>query len=275
MTTVSEVIDLTESPEARRHARVQASRAQVVEIIDIESESEELPPPAPSDKPRRVPQSRAQIVETIDVEEVSPATPAAPLARSLSDAVIDLSLDSPPSAALNLPALPTANLHPPPAANLPQPPVAATDLPPMDVDVGRINASPAPSPSRSPSLSELALPDTPTPRVTPLRSLDADMDEDNIDRKPLLIVDETEQKPLSLLLQNMTVSDRPMGGTLGPAWIRERYEVSGQMAKWEKLVEKQKLPKPLSRRKPEKTRFVGQFRKSFVVLPFVNSSPPA
>ncbi|KAF7338218.1 PHD-type domain-containing protein [Mycena venus] len=322
-TTVSEIIDLSESPETRRPARAaQISRPQVAEIIDIDS-VEEVALSAPLahprfDKPARVQSSRAGVAEIINLERELP--PVAPLAHAPSDSasIIDLSLDSPPSVPLNLPA-PSADLvlpHPvtnlpapvavpvnlpnisadgggircssasspsrspslselglletPTPANPPQLPIVATDPPSIEVDLDRMRSSLAPSASRNPSLSELVLPDTPTPTNTRLPSMDVDMDEDNIDRKPLLNldVDETEQKPLALLLQSLSVSDRPKGGTLGPAWIRERCEASGQMAKWERLVEKQNIPKPLSRRKPEKTRFVGEFRKSFIVLPF-------
>jgi len=133
--------------------------------------------------------------------------------------------------------------------------------------------------SASPSLSELFRPDTPTPATTRLSSMDTDMnigDEDEVDQKPLLWElnsnaddDEPEQKPLALLLQHLTVSDRPRGGTLGPTWMHARAEANGEMAKWARMVERQKMPKPLSRRKPGpgKTRFDGNPRKSFVVLP--------
>jgi hypothetical protein len=227
-TTVSEIIDLTESPEAHRSARVHAPRTQAAEIIDLS----EIPPPAP-------------------------LTPS----HSVTAKVIDLSLDSPELVPQKLPELPSTDLPlPPRAASLP----VAVDLPSMEDDPGRIPASSRQPTSKSPSLSELAHPDTPTPPSTP----------NTIVRFPSMDVDDdVDQKPLFSLLQKLAVSDDSRGGTLGPAWMRERYETSDHMAMWKRFVEKQKVSKPLSRRKPKKTQLVDDIHKSFVVLPFVDSKP--
>ncbi|KAJ7343387.1 hypothetical protein DFH08DRAFT_962497 [Mycena albidolilacea] len=279
---VSEVIDLTESPEVRRPARPRASRPSVAEIIDIE-ESEDPPPsvsvsPSPSDSRPRVQSPRAR-TETIIL--------------SGPPRFIDLSLDSPPSVPLNLPAPPAAAVRlspmeacgsraPASGSLTPSEPRSPTPVAPVGPhstlpDSHRLRTPPGPSPSRSPAPRDTP---TPTPTATrlpsPSRDMDMDMDmnmndDEEIDQKPLLFTtddDEIEQKPLALLLQNMTVSDRPRGGTLGPAWMRERFAASGEMAKWERFAERQKMPKPLSRRKPAKTRFGGGAGKSFVVLPF-------
>ncbi|KAJ7940538.1 hypothetical protein B0H13DRAFT_1938607, partial [Mycena leptocephala] len=169
MTTVSEIIDLTESPEARRSTRVHTPRTQAAEIIDLS----EIPPPAP-------------------------LTPS----HSVTAKVIDLSLDSPELVPQKLPELPSTDLPlPPRAASLP----VAVDLPSMEDDPSRIPASSRQPTSKSPSLSELAHPDTPTPPSTP----------NTIVRFPSMDVDDdVDQKPLFSLLQKLAVSDDSRGALL-------------------------------------------------------------
>ncbi|KAJ6596990.1 hypothetical protein DFH09DRAFT_108131 [Mycena vulgaris] len=212
-TAVSEIIDLTESPEVHRPKRAQTSGAQ--EIIDL------LDPPRTS-------------------------TP------SHTTEIIDIS-DSPEFV--------TVQLLEPPA---PSPPLevhnVAVDLPSMDVDVP---SSPRQSLVASPTLSELDLPRTPGRAGTQTPN-------NVVIPFPAMEVDDIDQKPL--LLQNLASSGHsvpPQGGSLGPAWMRERYDATGQMALWQRYVEKQNRLKPLSSRKPARTRSPGSYREPFVVFPFV------
>ncbi|KAJ6547664.1 hypothetical protein B0H19DRAFT_1166757 [Mycena capillaripes] len=239
-------------------------RKQVPEIIDI-SEPAPVTPPRPTVAKVAIDLSDSPEVVALELSDPTPDLllhhPVAELPPSRSVAAkvdIDLTLDSPESVALELPEPPTADLLLPHlAVKLPEFPVVV-DLPSMDVEASRSSASSGqPSASESPSLSELALPDTPTGRSTPT----------TIVRFPSMDVDDIEQKPLHLLLHKLTVTERPQGGTLGPAWMRERYEASDQMANWKQFLEKQKISKPLSRRKPAQTRFIGPFHKPFLVLP--------
>ncbi|KAJ7046890.1 hypothetical protein C8F04DRAFT_213028 [Mycena alexandri] len=284
----AEIIDLTESPEARKPSskRVPSASADVAEIIDL------APPATPPATP----------------------TPAASRTRTPTD-VIDLSFDSPELApqqlpepapvghplAVHLPQLAVQRLpepapveHPlaahlpqlavhklpestpvehPLAGLLPEPvtipgvidPTVLTDHPLMEVYPDTLREPPI---SRSPSLSALVIPDPPSRSSTPstIVRFQSMMDVDDVDQKPII-----DQKPLALLLEKLTVSEPPRGGTLGPAWMRERLEASGQMALWKRIVEKQEMRKPLSRRKLAKTRFMGEMGESFVVLPFVDN----
>ncbi|KAJ6502457.1 hypothetical protein C8R45DRAFT_1070890 [Mycena sanguinolenta] len=304
---VPEVIDLSESPAAPRQPRVQPAPVLVEEIIDVDTEI--LPPvplaASPSDRPTRVQSVRAQAADIIDLEAELPRA-----SNTDADNVIEI-LDSPPSVVLNLPA-PAADLPlPPPAINFPVPvielpvdggvrasspqsrsrsssleptlsdtPTPTNHVAPVIVDPSSIEVDDGGGPrttsghfpSMSPSLTELFLSDTPTPTVTRLPSMDLDTDQDPDDQEPVWKVEaeETEQKPLSLLLQNLTVSDQPKGGTLGPAWMR--YEASGELAKWDRLVERQKIQKPLRRKAAKPRRLdVDPRSRSFVVLPFEGS----
>ncbi|KAJ7271879.1 hypothetical protein B0H12DRAFT_667586 [Mycena haematopus] len=257
-TSAPVVIDITESPEAPRLQRVQPSRALVAEIVDVDFPPPVSLTPSPSARPARAESSRAQVADIIDFE--------AELPRPADTNVFIEVLDSPPSVGLNLPVAPAVDLPlPSPAVNSP---IAVVELAPTEVEDSGIRTSSGDSQSISPSFSDLFLPDTPTVTVTRLPSMDVDIKKDAVDQKLIWNVDaeETEQKPLSLLFQNLTVANRPRGGTLGPAWMR--YETSDETAKWDRIIEKQKIPKPLSGRKPAKTRFGGGVRESFVVLPF-------
>ncbi|KAJ7741511.1 hypothetical protein DFH07DRAFT_52434 [Mycena maculata] len=238
-------------------------------IVYVEELVESIPPP-----PRNVPQKRstavAEFIDLTDSPEARrprrsraqidfedsppPSTPSRSASTISTVEVIDLSSDSPHSVVLELPDPP-----------IPSPPVSptATVLRPMDVD--RSPASPGRTMTRSPTMSEIGLPDTPTRPQSP-----------GIDF-PSMKIDDTDQKPLSWLFGNLAVSDpvaprplpRPQGGSLGPAWIRESAEASSYMLVLDRYIEKQKRVKPLSRRKPEKTRFIGDSREPFIVLPFL------
>ncbi|KAK7020534.1 PHD-type domain-containing protein [Favolaschia claudopus] len=250
-TMVSETIDLTLSPD---DARKPPPRAQVLEeVIDVEFEESRSPSPTPAPAPIEE-YYRAQMAEL----------PPAISALTISDTgIIDLS-DSPPFVALKLPPSPTGN--PLPLALAIEAANATVESHPSPI------AGSCPGdvrPSEDLDLNEPMLPSTP-PFDGRLPSIDDNLYEDTVDRKPSIFdqEDETEQKPLILLLQKMAVS-APKGGTLGPTWIREGYEYSAKMAQWGRFVDKQKIPKPLSRRKPVKTQFVGDSsREPFVILPF-------
>ncbi|KAJ7685285.1 hypothetical protein DFH06DRAFT_1158022 [Mycena polygramma] len=226
-TTISEVIDLTESPETRKPTRVRATREQPLEIIDLS-----VLPPASSSRPA------AATVE------------------------IDLSLDSPEFVALVLPepTPATIDLLPQPTTKLPNPPAVVIDLPSIEIAHGGLPVSPGERTTpESPSMSSLELPDTPTPS-TP----------NTVVHFPSMEVDDIDQKPLSLLLQKLAVSDPPQGGTLGPAWMRERFEASDHFTTWRQIFE-QKTSKPSSRQKPQSKQFDGDLRHPFLVLPIFDS----
>ncbi|KAJ7774938.1 hypothetical protein B0H16DRAFT_80194 [Mycena metata] len=264
-----EIIDLTESPEARRPSskRVQSAPAHVAEIIDLS------PPatPSPSATPPAASRSHTPPIDVIDLSFDSPELAAQQLPEP---APLEHPVTVHPSQlAVQKASEPAPVEHPLPAP-LPgrvavpdgiDPPVA-TGHASMQVDP---DPSREPPVSRSPSLSALVIPDPSSRSSTPstiVRFQSMSMDVDDVDQKPII-----DQKPLALLLEKLTVSEPPRGGTLGPAWVRERLETSGQMAMWRRVVEKQEMLKPLSRRKPPKTRFIGEMGESFVVLPFVDS----
>ncbi|KAF7363524.1 PHD-type domain-containing protein [Mycena sanguinolenta] len=257
-TSAPEIIDISESPEAPRQRRVQPSPALVVEgIIDVDAEIPPVPLAAsPSDRPTRVQLSRAQAVDIIDLEPEHPHAPnpdaieildSPPTgAMNLPAPVTDLPLP-PPAINSSVPVveLPPARVDDggvrassaagsrsrsstlePTLSDTPTPTnYAALPVivhpPPTEVHDGGPCIIPGHSLSMNPSLSELVLSDTPTATATRLPSMDVDTDpdvdanQDVDDEEPVWKVEEeTEQKPLALLLQNLTVSDRPKGGTL-------------------------------------------------------------
>ncbi|KAJ7111520.1 hypothetical protein C8R43DRAFT_1041227 [Mycena crocata] len=271
--TTSEIIDLTESPAVRRPSGqvpspLPTSSTSVdnkTGFIDLTSVPNSEPQRSQKNvthhkslaKPKRIqetvtefPQPLAPVPST----EADNAT-AEVIDLSFHSEVIDLSLDSPPSTVLKLgPDPPTYG-----SPNFPKIPEAVVDV--MDVDT--VAASRERSICRSPHLSALTLPPTPIgpPRLstnTPTTPIKMDVD---------------EQKPLALLLENLTLTGK--GGSLGPAWMRERYEISGYMPRLRRSVEAQKRSKPVSRRKPEKTQFrVGDGREEFVLISRVGNSLP-
>ncbi|KAJ7172382.1 hypothetical protein C8R46DRAFT_1348815, partial [Mycena filopes] len=233
--STAEIIDLTESPAVSTN-RVQPAQPRVVEVLDISPPA--TPTPAVSsgsiidlsldDSPQFAPQP---------LPDLAPAPlPVAVSSLNLPAAVvvIDASVAISP---LNFPAT-----------------VAVIGAPSSQADLETLRERPV---SRSPSFRTPAIPDPPsrvsTPSVTRLQFMD---------------VDEVEQKPIiapTLLLEKLTLSERVLGGTLGPSWMRERLEMNGQMALWKQIVAKQEMPKQLSRRKPAKTRFVGKVEPFFVL----------
>ncbi|KAF8212135.1 hypothetical protein K438DRAFT_1806029, partial [Mycena galopus ATCC 62051] len=270
--TVSNPTNL-ELASSTRHATETRSNRASMAVIDLTDGNHDIdshiPSPLRSERlaSRVQPSSRAQVADGIIISRqkshplpehswrgfplrpyFSTERPArvSSRAQANTEAFIDLS-DSPPHVDGAQPRSRSSSMGQTPPPDTPTP-------------ANRDARRPRSHTSASPSLSELFRPDTPTPATTRLSSMDTDMnigDEDEVDQKPLLWElnsnaddDEPEQKPLALLLQHLTVSDRPRGGTLGPTWMHARAEANGEMAKWARMVERQKMPKPLSRRKP-------------------------
>ncbi|KAJ7288449.1 hypothetical protein C8J57DRAFT_1214593 [Mycena rebaudengoi] len=106
---------------------------------------------------------------------------------------------------------------------------------------------PPPGPSSGISTAE------PAHAILPVSDIEPNIDID----LPTMDVD-PDVPPVSAMFQQMTVSEspapppRPQGGTLVPAWVRARYQASGQTAMWEQVVEKQnRSSAPFSRQKPK------------------------
>ncbi|KAJ6619514.1 hypothetical protein B0H10DRAFT_1946756 [Mycena sp. CBHHK59/15] len=183
--------------------------------------------------------------------------------RALTPEIIDLS------------ELPPTNVR---TSSKPPPPFSASDA----IDLSHILDSPV-------VIEAPQLPETPVTEVLPPHLPAAPAEIQTVDKNidpPLMDVDppgdpsmDIDHEPVSVLLQKMTVSEEPVpprplqGGTLAPTWIRERFAVSGELAKWQRLVAAQNRPKPLSRRKPETTkhRIHAGDREPFVVLPLTPS----
>jgi len=211
--------------------------------------------PATSLKSRRIRASAVQAPQfTIDLS--GPSAPARSANIGPAE-VIDLSLDSPPSFALSIPE---------PLTNDPRSPGSFTAVvhPHIEVDIRRVPD--APGRAKSPTWSK--------PPVVHPQTL-ARTQSPDIKFRPME-VDDTDQKPLSLLFGNLAVSDssasRPRGSSLGPAWMRERCETSSYMLMLDRYLENQKISKPLSKRKPAKTRFAANSREPLVILPFPKHS---
>ncbi|KAJ6496963.1 hypothetical protein C8R47DRAFT_324716 [Mycena vitilis] len=225
-------VDAPASTSTRHIPAPQSSRTTTIsEVIDLTEYPE-------TRKPTRVRATREQPLE-----------------------IIDLSLDSPEFVALELPEPPpaTIGLLPQPATNLPEPPAVATDFPSIEIAHEGLPVPPGERTTpESPSMSSLEMPDTPTPSTPKTVHF------------PSMEVDDIDQKPLSLLLQKLVVSDPSQGGTLGPAWLRDRFEASDHYRTWKQIFE-QKTSKPSSRQKPQSKQFDGGLRHPFLVLPILDS----
>ncbi|KAJ7097839.1 hypothetical protein B0H15DRAFT_822936 [Mycena belliarum] len=274
---VSEIIDLTGSPEPRRPRRAQA-RAQVGEIIDLSEPesflraevvidiSDSPPLVSPQSLGSPLPNLPAIFNDSSDIPFIHVGIDGVHSSVDSRETASPSSNEQAPTEYLSInpdrdPWSPNQSL----TANPGRSKLALRGPSPQSPDmIHAVQASSSEHSRRrgppSPRLSEFHISGTPSRSQTP----------DTIVRFPSMEVDEdVDQKPISLLLRSLTVSDMK-GGTLGPSWMRERLKASEKMALWRRYAEKQGQNKPLSRRKPERTsRFAGRSIEPFILLPFV------